>query len=41
MHRGEVDAKPIYGETTNEQSESLAEEGIEVAKIPWVPRADG
>jgi hypothetical protein len=41
MHRGEVDAKPIYGETTNEQAESLAEEGIEVAKIPWVPRADG
>jgi hypothetical protein len=41
MHRGEVEAKGIYGETTDEQAESLAEEGISVAKIPWVPRADG
>jgi hypothetical protein len=41
MHRGEVEPKPIYGETSEEQAESLAEEGIEVAKIPWVPRADG
>ena len=40
-HRGEVEAKPIYGETSDEQAESLAEEGIEVAKVPWVPRADG
>jgi hypothetical protein len=41
MHRGEVEPKGIYGETTDEQAESLAEEGIEVAKVPWVPRADG
>ena len=41
MHRGEVEAKGIYGETTEEQAESLVEEGIAVAKIPWVPRADG
>src|ERR1700742_338555 len=41
MHRGEVEPKGIYGETTDEQAESLAEEGIPVAKIPWVPRADG
>ena len=41
MHRGEVEAKGIYGETTEEQAESLAEEGISIAKIPWVPRADG
>ena len=41
MHRGEAEPKGIYGETTDEQAESLAEEGIEVAKIPWVPRADG
>jgi hypothetical protein len=41
MHRGEVESKGIYGETTDEQAESLAEEGITVAKIPWVPRADG
>ena len=41
MHRGEVEVKGIYGETTEEQAESLADEGISVAKIPWVPRADG
>jgi hypothetical protein len=41
MHRGEVEPKGIYGETTDEQAESLADEGIAVAKIPWVPRADG
>jgi hypothetical protein len=41
MHRGEAEPKGIYGETTEEQAESLAEEGISVAKIPWVPRADG
>jgi hypothetical protein len=41
MHRGEVEPKAIYGETSEEQAESLAEEGIAVAKIPWVPRADG
>lgn len=41
MHRGEIKPKGIYGETTEEQAESLADEGISVAKIPWVPRADG
>jgi hypothetical protein len=41
MHRGEVAPRGIYGETSDEQAESLAEEGINVAKIPWVPRADG
>ncbi len=41
IHRGEVDVRAIYGETTDEQAESLAEEGIAVARIPWVPRADG
>jgi hypothetical protein len=41
MHRGESEHRAIYGETTPEQAESLAEEGIEIAAIPWVPRADG
>ncbi len=41
IHRGEVDERPIYGEATEEQAESLAEEGINIARIPWVPRADG
>ena len=41
IHKGEADARGIYGETTPEEAEALADEGIEVAKIPWVPRADG
>ncbi len=41
IHRGESDKRSIYGESTPEQAEALADEGIEVARIPWVPRADG
>jgi hypothetical protein len=41
MHRGESDKRGIYGETTKDQAEALADEGIEIASIPWVPRADG
>jgi hypothetical protein len=41
MHRGDVEPRSIYGEATDDQAESLADEGIEVARIPWVPRADG
>ena len=41
MHRGESEKRGIYGETTPEQAEMLAEEGIEVASIPWLPRSDG
>ena len=41
MHRGDIEQRAIYGETTPEQAESLIEEGIEIAAIPWVPRADG
>ena len=41
MHDGDVPPRPIYGETTPDQAEALAEDGIEVASIPWVPRADG
>jgi hypothetical protein len=41
IHRGETDKRNIYGESTPEQAEALADEGIEIARIPWVPRADG
>ena len=41
IHRGETDKRNIYGESTPEQAEALADEGIAVARIPWVPRADG
>lgn len=41
IHRGESDRRGIYGESTPDEAEALAEEGIEIAQIPWVPRADG
>jgi hypothetical protein len=41
MHRGEIEQRGIYGEATEDQAESLLDEGIEIARIPWVPRADG
>jgi len=41
IHRGEADPRGIYGETTPVEAEALADEGIEIASIPWVPRADG
>jgi hypothetical protein len=41
IHRGESEERAIYGETTSDEAEALAEEGIELRQIPWVPRADG
>jgi hypothetical protein len=41
IHRGESEKHGIYGETTPAEAEALADEGIEVARMPWVPRADG
>ena len=40
IHRGEATPRGIYGEATQAESESLADEGIEVARIPWVPASD-
>jgi hypothetical protein len=40
IHRGEAMARGIYGEATEAQSRELADEGIEVARIPWVPASD-
>ncbi len=41
IHDGESQARGIYGEATPEEAERLADDGIDVAQIPWVPRADG
>ncbi|HWA43532.1 MAG TPA: DUF1178 family protein [Hypericibacter adhaerens] len=40
IHYGETEARGIYGETTAEEAEALDEEGIEFARVPWVPRQD-
>ena len=41
MHRGESERRGIFGETSDSEAEALRDEGIEVGRIPWVPRADG
>lgn len=41
IHRGEAEQRGIYGETTPDEAESLADDGIEIHSIPWVPPADG
>jgi len=40
IHRGETEARGIYGEATKDESRALSDEGIEVASIPWVPTSD-
>jgi hypothetical protein len=32
--------RDIYGETSGSEAKALADEGIEVARIPWVPTHD-
>jgi hypothetical protein len=41
MHQGESDRRGIYGEASDADAQALKDEGIEVARIPWVPPADG
>ncbi|MGG7565297.1 DUF1178 family protein [Rhodovulum sp. DZ06] len=40
IHEGEADARPIYGEASGAEVKELAEEGIEVAPLPWTTRRD-
>jgi hypothetical protein len=40
IHYREVDPHGIYGEATAEESQELADEGIECGRIPWVPTTD-
>jgi hypothetical protein len=41
IHNGESERTGIYGEATREEAEALRDDGINVASIPWVKRADG
>ena len=40
IHNGEAEARGIYGETTDSEAEALKEDGIEFARLPWVPPSD-
>lgn len=37
IHYGEAEKRNIYGEATSEETETLADEGIEVNQMPWLP----
>ncbi|MDB5412389.1 MAG: hypothetical protein JWR10_724 [Rubritepida sp.] len=41
IHEGEIEARGIYGEASDEEADALRDDGIEVARLPWVPRSDG
>jgi len=38
IHYGESDERAIYGETTPDEAESLKEEGVPCAPIPWMAK---
>jgi len=40
IHYGEIPERSICGKTTDEESEELAEEGIEFIKLPWMKADD-
>ena len=40
IERGEAARRGIYGEATDEEVRALAEDGIEVARVPWLPPSD-
>jgi len=40
MHYGEKERRNIFGEASNKEAQELSEEGIEFARIPWLPRHD-
>jgi hypothetical protein len=40
IHYGEAEERGIYGEASDEQAQGLNDEGIAVARVPWVPRND-
>ncbi len=40
IHYGETDPRGIYGETSKDEAKNLSDEGVEFARIPWLPRHD-
>lgn len=40
IHYGESERRGIYGEATDSEAKSLKDEGIEVARVPWIPTPD-
>ncbi|WP_421995135.1 DUF1178 family protein [Roseococcus sp.] len=41
IHDGEAEMRGIFGEASDEEAEALRDDGIDIARLPWVPRSDG
>ena len=40
IHYGETAPRGIYGEASREEAQDLEDEGVAIARIPWVPLDD-
>ena len=40
IHYGEIEQRAIYGETSAEDAKALLDEGVEIGRIPWLPKDD-
>lgn len=38
IHYGETEARSIFGKASSSEAKALADEGIAVTRIPWLPR---
>jgi hypothetical protein len=41
IHAGDAPVRAIRGEATPDDARALAEDGVPVLRIPWIPRAEG
>lgn len=40
IHKGDVEARNIYGESTDAEAAALTDEGVNFARIPWIKGED-
>ncbi|MFM9843372.1 MAG: DUF1178 family protein [Dongiaceae bacterium] len=40
IHYGETERRDIYGETSDDEAKELHDEGVQFARVPWLPRQD-
>ena len=40
IHYDEAEKRSIHGEATDDEAQELADEGIEFARVPWLPRTN-
>lgn len=40
IHYGDAESRPIYGEASDDDARDLEEEGVPLARIPWVSKGN-